>query len=127
MLSAVRRLTSCLGLGIVLITYAACAGSTVTTPAPPGSKYDQTWSGSYGLTICRDWNDVMTDSQQWVAAADMLTGARNKRDGGEGRPPDSLVTRFQAGITEACSVDESQQLPEIAVGVYLIGRDQYSP
>ena len=119
MRSAVRKSMSYLGLGLVLVTYAACNGSIVTTPAPQRTKYNQTWTKSYGLTICKDWNDEMTTSQQWVAAADMLTGARNKRDGGNGLPPDSLITRFQGAITEACSVDESQQLPEIAVGVYL--------
>jgi hypothetical protein len=69
----------------------------------------------------------MTDSQQWAAAADILTGARKKWDGGEDLPADSLITRFQRDITEACSVDDDHQLPEIAVGMYLIGRDRYSP
>lgn len=127
MLSAVRKSMCCLGLGIVLVTYASCGGSTVTTAAPQSTKYNQTWTKSYGLTICRDWNAEMTDSQQWVAAADMLAGARAKWDDGESPPPDSLVTPFQADITKACSVDESQQLPEIAVGVYLVDRDRYSP
>ena len=69
----------------------------------------------------------MTDTQQWVAAADLLTGARKKWDGDEDLPADSLITRFQRNITEACSVDDDQQLPEIAVGAYLIDRDRYSP
>ncbi len=89
--------------------------------------YNQTWTKSYGLTTCGDWNDTMTESQQWGAAADMLTSARKRWDGGEGLPSDSLVTRFRGDITQACSVDDNQQLPEIAVGVYLIGRDLYSP
>jgi hypothetical protein len=127
MLSAVRKSMSCLCLGLGLVTYAACGGSIVTTSAPQSTRYNQTWTKSYGLTTCGDWNDEMTDSQQWVAAADMLTGTRKKWDGGEGLPPDSLITRFQGDITEACSVDDNHQLPEIAVGIYLIGRDRYSP
>jgi hypothetical protein len=110
----------------MLVTYAACGGITDLTSPPQRTHYVQSWTKSYGLTICRDWNKEMTDSQQWVTAADMLTGARNSRDRGNGLPPDSLITRFQGDITGACSVDESQQLPEIAVGVYLIGRDHYS-
>jgi hypothetical protein len=90
-------------------------------------RYNQAWTKSYGLTTCGDWNEQMTDSQQWVAAADILTGARKKWDDGEDRPPDSLITQFQRDIAEACSVDDDHQPPEIAVGAYLIGPDRYSP
>jgi hypothetical protein len=127
MLRAVRKAMSCLGLGLGLVLCAACGGSIVTTAAPANAGYNQTWTKSYGLTTCGDWNDQMTDSQQWASAADMLTSARKKWDGGEGLPADSLVTRFQGEISQACSVDDNQQLPEIAIGVYLIGRDRYSP
>ena len=115
-----------LGLGLMLVTFTACGGITDMTPAPQGTQYVQTWTKSYGLTICSDWNNEMTDSEQWLTASVMLTGARKSRDGGNSPPADSLITRFQGDITGACSVDDSQQLPEIAVGVYLIGRDQYS-
>jgi hypothetical protein len=127
MLGAVRKSMSCLGLGLGLVICAACGGSIVTTSDPQSTRYNQTWTKSYGLTTCGDWNDEMTDSQQWVAAADILTGARKKWDGGEDPPTDPLVTRFQRDITDACSVDDAHQLPEIAVGTYLIGRDRYSP
>ena len=127
MLDAFRKSMSCLGLGLGLVLCAACGGGIVTTPASGSTGYNQTWTKSYGLTTCGDWNDQMTDSQQWAAAADLLTSARKKWDGGEGLLSDSLVTRFQGGITEACSVDDNHQLPEIAVGTYLIDRDRYSP
>jgi hypothetical protein len=126
MFSGVRRLVCCLCLGLGLVICTACGGSIVTTRAPE-SRYNQTWTKSYGLTTCGDWNDVMTKAQQWGAAVDMLTSARKKWDGGEGVPSDSLVTRFQGDITDACSVDDNHQLPEIAVGVYVTGRDRYSP
>jgi hypothetical protein len=126
MLSTVRRSMFCLWLGLGLVIFTAC-GSVVTTPPQASTGYNQTWTKSYGLTTCGDWNDVMTDSQRWGAAADMLTSARKKWDGGEGVPSDSLVARFQTDITAACSVDNNHQLPEIAIGVYLIGRDGYSP
>ena len=68
----------------------------------------------------------MTERQRWVAAADMLTSARNKRDGGSGLPPDALVTLFESDITEGCSADvKGLTVAETAVGVYLIGRDPY--
>jgi hypothetical protein len=127
MLSAVRKSVFCLGLGLGLAMCAGCGGSIVTTPSSQSTSYNQTWTKSYGLTTCGDWNDEMTDSQQWVAAADLLTGARKKWDGDEDLPADSLITRFQRTITEACSVDDDHQLPEIAVGAYLIDRDRYSP
>jgi hypothetical protein len=127
MFSAVRKCMSCLCLGLGLVICAACDGSIVTTPAPESTTYNQTWTKSYGLTTCGDWNDEMTDSQQRGTAADMLTGARKKWDGGEGPPSDSLVSRFRDDIAQACTVDDNQQLPEIAVGIYLIGRDLYSP
>jgi hypothetical protein len=127
MLSAVRKSVSCLALGLGLAICAACGESIVTTSAPHGTRYIQTWTKSYGLTTCGDWNDAMTDSQQWVTAADILTGARKKWDGVDDFPADSLITRFQREITDACSVDDDHQLPEIAVGTYLIGRDRYSP
>ena len=127
MLAAVRKSMACLGLGLGLAICAACGGSIVTTPAPHSTRYNQTWTKSYGLTTCGDWNDEMSDSQQWVAAADILTGARKRWDGGEDPPTDSLISRFQRDITEACSVDDNHQLPEIAVGTYLNGRDRYSP
>ena len=127
MFGAVRKSMSFFGVGIGLAICAACGGSIVTTPASDSTGYNQAWTKSYGLTTCGDWNEQMTDSQQWVAAADILTGARKKWDGGEDRPADSLITRFQRDITEACSLDDDQQLPEIAVGAYLIGRDRYSP
>jgi hypothetical protein len=127
MLSAVRKLLSCLWLGLGLVMWAACGGSIVTPPVSESTRYNQTWTKSYGLTTCGDWNDVMTPSQQWGAAGDMLTSARKKWDGGESPPSDSVVARFQGDITDACSVDDNHQLPEIAVGIYLIDRDRYSP
>ena len=127
MLAAVRKSMACLGLGLGLAICAACGGSIVTTAAPQSARYNQTWTKSYGLTTCGDWNDEMTDSEQWVAAADILTGARKKWDGGEDLPADSLITQFQREITAACSVDDDHQLPEIAVGTYLMSRDRYSP
>ncbi|MBN9171540.1 MAG: hypothetical protein J0I50_06575, partial [Microbacterium sp.] len=59
------------------------------------------------------------------AAADMLTGARNKGDGGEGVPPDSLVDVFESGITTACITDGP--ITDIAVGLYLTERQRFAP
>lgn len=67
----------------------------------------------------------MTDDQQWVAAADMLTGARSA-DGGDDLPSDSLVDEFQAGVTEACVIP-SMKLAEIGAGLYLTERTRFRP
>jgi hypothetical protein len=81
--------------------------------AQQSTGYNQTRTKSYGLTTRGDWNDEMTESEQWVAAADILTGARENWGGGDDLPPDSLITGFQRDITEACSVDDDHQLPSL--------------
>ncbi len=91
-----------------------------------GGKYTQTWTKDYAATTCREWNVEVTEDQQWVAAADMLTGARNKGDGGEGLPPESLVNEFKSGITTTCVVP-TMSLSETAAGPYLTGRARFQP
>jgi hypothetical protein len=80
-------------------------------------KYTQTWSKSYSETTCDDWKGSMTDSQQFAAAADILTSARNKIDGGSGLPPDSLINEFQAGVTNVC-VAPSMTITDATYGLY---------
>jgi hypothetical protein len=89
-------------------------------------KYEQTWPKSYSSTTCREWNGEMTTDQRWTAAADMLTGARNKGDGGQGVPPDSLVDEFMGGITTACVVPD-MSLAEVGAGLYLTERARFRP
>jgi hypothetical protein len=71
----------------------------------------------------------MTEHQKFVAAADMLTGARNKGDGGTGLPPESLITEFESGITNVCQSSKlsSQSLADIGAGLYLTERDRFGP
>ena len=59
----------------------------------------------------------MTEAQQFAAAADILTSARNKIDGGVGLPPDSLIVEFQSGITNVCMVP-SMTLVDATYGLY---------
>lgn len=121
--------------GVVLavaatVSLAACSESSTTSEdsEPMDGKYTQTWTKkSYSQTKCVDWNAEMTDKQQWVAAADMLNSARNKIDGGEGLPPDVLITSFQGDITESCEVDKVDSIATIAAVLYKIGRDTYAP
>lgn len=101
-------------------------------PAPDDagvSKYTQTWGQSYSNTTCAQWNGQMTSAQRFAAAADMLTGARNKGDGGTGLPTDELIRRFQGDVTEGCSVSTAQTMSvaETGAAIYLIGRSQYQP
>jgi hypothetical protein len=111
------------GATAVLLALSACSSSTGSTDT---GKYDQTWPKSYGDTTCDEWSGEMTDAQQWTAAADMLTGARNKGDGGKGLPPDSLVDEFQGGVSTACVVP-SMTLTDVGVGLYLTERSRFQP
>ena len=69
----------------------------------------------------------MSPAQRWAAAADMLTGARNKGDGGTGLPPDFLITRFEDDVPEGCSVIGTISVAVVGASIYLIGRAQYRP
>ncbi len=89
-------------------------------------KYEQTWPKSYSSTTCHEWNAEMTADQRWAAAADMLTGARNKGDGGQGVPPDSLVDEFMGGTTRACVVPD-MSLAEVGAGLYVTERARFRP
>lgn len=116
--AAVAVLLSCTGCG------------SVAESGTSKSKYTQTWSKSYADTTCAEWNSAMTDRQRFAAAADMLTGARNKGDGGSGLPPDSLIVRFQTDVSQGCSVPATADQLSVAdagAAVYLLGRDSYKP
>lgn len=92
---------------------------------PPG-KLEQTWSQDYADTTCAEWAGQMDNHQRFVAAADMLTGARNKH-GGSGLPPDSLIETFQSGISNVCTAEESLGITDAAVGLYLTERARFAP
>lgn len=81
------------------------------------NKYTQTWAKSYSETTCEDWNDSMSNAQQFAAAADILTSARDKIDGATGLPPDSLITEFQDGVTNVCVIP-SMTLTDATYGLY---------
>ena len=110
--------------GLVLGGCVSPSGSTSNSSNT--DKYKQTWSKTYASTTCQEWKSAMSDKQQWVAAADMLTAARNKKDGGNGLPPDALVTTFQGGITTSCVVP-SAKVAEIGAALYLTERAQFRP
>ena len=83
----------------------------------PLDEYTQTWDKAYSETTCSDWNGAMTDAQQFAAAADILTSARNKIDGGTGMPFDSLIAEFRSGITNVCVIP-SMTLTDATYGLY---------
>ena len=56
----------------------------------------------------------------------MLTGARNKGDGGTGLPPDSLIEEFEQGIGIACVIP-TENIASIAAALYLTERSTFSP
>lgn len=127
--SRVGALVAALMLVVAAVVGCAASGEDAAAPAVTTGKYDQTWAKTYAATTCSEWKSEMTDREQWVAAADMLTGARNKGDSGTGLPSDALVDDFQADITESCSpaAAKAMKIAEVAASVYLIGRDTYAP
>ncbi|MEW2250408.1 hypothetical protein AB0907_24075 [Streptomyces sp. NPDC006975] len=104
----------------------ATAEGAAPRPKPKqADKYEQTWTVPYSNTTCGDYLNNMDDHQRWVAAADMLVGAR-KTDGGSGLPADSEVTRFQEDISTACRASADLKTTEVAVSVYLVD-SSYKP
>ena len=113
---------------LLIVMFVSCAVRGVSTSSSSSSttKYDQTWPKSYSNTTCTEWNSDMTSQQQFAAAADMLTGARNKGDGGTGLPADAMISDFQLGLTTVCVVP-SLSLAEVGAGLYLSERDRFRP
>jgi hypothetical protein len=113
----------CLGVLVVIVLVSVLSSlggddDDRTDDAPAeSSRYTQTWKKSYAETSCDEWNLEMTSAQQFAAAADILTSARNKIDGGEGLPPDDLTTEFQAGITNVCIIP-TMTLTDATYGLY---------
>jgi hypothetical protein len=113
----------------LMVLATACSSSTDTGDSGGSdttSKYAQTWPKSYSATTSREWNRKMTKAQKRADAADMLTGARNEGDGGNGLPPDSLIDEFQDGVTTACVVP-SMSLTDVGAGLYLTERARFQP
>jgi len=110
-------------VAVTILALAGCSPSH-TTVAP--DKYTQTWATDYASTTCTDYTTVMSAHQRWAAAADMLTGARNKGDGGTGMPSDELVTTFMGGVDTACVVP-TMTITDVAVGLYLTERTRFQP
>ena len=103
----------------------SCSGGA--DPIASTDKYTQTWTKTYSATTCAEWGAEMSSAQQWAAAADMLTGARNKGDGGVGLPPDVLITQFAHDVTVGCSAVGTVTVAETGASIYLIGRAKYQP
>lgn len=101
----------------VLSTLGGDDGEKADNAEVASSRYTQTWSQSYAETSCDEWNLEMTSAQQFAAAADILTSARNKIDGGVGLPPDALTSEFQAGVTNVCIIP-TMTLTDATFGLY---------
>lgn len=109
-----------------LLVLAGCSPvSMPTAPAAPtyspvsaADKYTQTWTKEYKVTSCSEWLGEMTDDQRRVAAADILTAARNKISGGSGLPSDGLIADFQRNINIACEGSDEVTILEAAYFVY---------
>ncbi|WP_432114030.1 hypothetical protein [Streptomyces sp. S1] len=103
---------------------ARAAGPETTTPAArveptkPG-KYEQTWTTPYSSTTCGDYLTTLDDHQQWVLAADMLSGAR-KVDGATDLPEDTDVDRFQQDMATACQAEATSKTTEVGATLYML-------
>ena len=115
-----------LAMGLMQCREAAPEGEQGTAPASDADRYRQSWGKNYSDTSCSEWHQQMTSAQRFAAAADMLVGARGV-DGGEGLPPDSLISQFEGDIGEACEAGNVLPLNEVAVGIYVIGKQTYGP
>lgn len=116
-------------LPLLLLAYCSATDKTTTSAtdvSPVESKYVQTWPKAYSDTTCEDWVGPMTRAQNFAAAADMLTAARNKRDGGAGVPSDALISEFEDGITRACVIP-TMVLTDVAVELYLTDHQRFKP
>lgn len=118
-----RQLMSVAPLVAVVAFAAGCDGES----SEGAGKYDQSWAKSYSATTCSEWFGEMTDGQRWAAAADMLTAARVKGDGGDGMPSDSLVDDFRDDVGDACSAEGQVSVAEVGAMVYLVGRSTFAP
>lgn len=101
--------------GVLLLS--GCAPHTASNSADDSDKYTQTWATSYSETTCSDWVNKMTEHQKFVAAADILTSARDKIDGGTGVAPDDLIRRFESDITTGC-VEPTVTLTDASYVIY---------
>ncbi|WP_248582558.1 hypothetical protein [Nocardioides sp. InS609-2] len=111
------RLTSAAVATMSVVALSGC-GSDGNQGGTDVGKYEQTWPRAYSETTCDDWADEMTGQQHFAAAADMLTSARNKIDGGEGLPPDSLIERFQSDIASTCQIEGTLTITDAVYVVY---------
>ncbi|MCS5732892.1 hypothetical protein [Herbiconiux daphne] len=109
------RICASLIIAAGAILLSSCSTPDVTPAAV--DKYTQTWTASYSETTCDDWLNVMTPAQQFAGAADILTAARNKIDGGTGLPSDSLIDEFAEGINNVCVIP-TMTLTDATYGLY---------
>ncbi|MBP2583019.1 hypothetical protein J3A78_003497 [Streptomyces sp. PvR006] len=129
-----RRHATTAALAIVLLTLVGCstspepdvpatgsettAPSTRPEPAKPG-KYEQTWTTPYSSTTCSDYLTALDEHQQWVLAADMLSGARSA-DGATDLPEDTAVDRFQQDMATACEAEATAKTTEVGATLYML-------
>jgi hypothetical protein len=110
---------------IAIATVGACGGS------PQSTKYTQTWTKSYSMTNCTDWNHVMDDHQQFVMAADFLLTLQRKDKADATIPADGVINNFAADIGTVCTGNtgfspDQEMVGDVASLVYLQG-NTYKP
>lgn len=132
-----KRLTSVAACVLLAVLTASCGTSTdeasdgsdtstTETDDSAGGKFEQTWPKDYGRTTCREWNNEMSQNENFVAAADILVGSQGVDSDDAGLPDDELIEQFRDGITNAC-VEPSMKVNEIGALLYLTERATFKP
>lgn len=107
------------GCACTVLALTGCGSSSSSSTPTVNDKYTQTWTTPYEKTTCKQWNTQMSDKQQWVASADMLTGAW-KSEGKQDVPPDATITSFQKNITTGCEPEPTLTILDAGVTIYKI-------
>jgi hypothetical protein len=109
----------------VILMLGGCGGNNPSGASGAG-KYDQSWSKTYASTTCDEFASQMTEHEQFVMAADMITSTAADRTGNKDLPPDSLVDNVVSQMSTACEADSTVKMTDIAVGLFMIDSSLYT-
>ena len=97
----------------LVVAATACGSADV-------DQYEQTWETPYQDTTCVQWTGEVTDQQQFVMAADMLTAMRLNDDEDAEFPDDQLFNEMVGGIQALCEEEigfdaDERSIPALAL------------
>ncbi len=109
----------------LVVAATACGSADV-------DQYEQTWETPYQDTTCVQWTGEVTDQQQFVMAADMLTAMRLNDDEDAEFPDDQLFNEMVGGIQALCEEEigfdaDERSIPALALIFYSSDRERFAP